>query len=156
MAEQILTQTETLTNIEIKGNLASGLKNTLIVRDLPEFYIDEPKELGGTDLGANPVEYHLAALTACNTITFATVASEQNFSYKNIDYKTDGDLDIRGFLGVEGVPTYFQNINIVLEIETDESEAAIENLKVAVEKRCPLYNLSKDAGIEIISEWIKK
>lgn len=156
MTEQTLTQEQTLLNVKIQGNLESGLKNTLQVRDLPEFYIDEPADLGGTDIGANPVEYHLAALTACNTITLATVAQEQNFSYGKIEYRTDGDLDIRGFLGVEGVPTYFQNIQVILEIETEESDEAIANLKAEVERRCPLYNLSKDAGIDITSEWIRK
>ncbi|CAM3211652.1 OsmC family protein [Filibacter tadaridae] len=145
-----------LATLRVNGKLEHGLKNTISVRDLPVFFVDEPERLGGTNTGPNPLEYFLGALSACTTIMVAYVAKELSFTYKGLEYDTEGILDPRGFKGVEGVQTYFQTVQLNVVVETDETEAAIEQLKEIVEKRCPLYNLLKDAGVEVNSNWSKK
>lgn len=150
MAEQQLS------TLSIQGNLESGLKNKVNVRDLPAFFVDEPERLGGTNAGPNPLEYLLGALSACTSIMAAYVAKEQNFTYQGLDYQTDGTLDPRGFKGVEGVQTYFQTVKLNVIVDTNESQEALERFQETVEKRCPLYNLLKDAGVEVISNWVKK
>ncbi|SET16297.1 Uncharacterized OsmC-related protein [Oceanobacillus limi] len=145
-----------LSTLSVSGNLKSGLKNEVNVRDLSPFFVDEPERLGGTNAGPNPLEYFLGALSACTSIMVAYVAKEQNFSYQGLDYVTDGTIDPRGFKGEEGIQTYFQTVKLEVVIETEESEGALELLKETVEKRCPLYNLLRDAGVEVNSTWSRK
>jgi uncharacterized OsmC-like protein len=142
--------------LSIKGGSKKGLKNTVQVRDVPSIIIDEPERLGGTNEGANPLEYFLASLSACTSIMIAYAAKEMGFQYRNVTYAAEGTLDPRGFKGVEGVQTYFKTISLDIEVETEETEASFQQLKETVEKRCPLYNLVKDAGVEIETHWGKK
>lgn len=147
---------QTLATLRINGKSEAGLKNSINVRDLPTFIIDEPERLGGSNAGPNPLEYFLGALSACTSIMIAYVAKEQHFSYQQVEYETEGDIDTRGFKGVEGVKTYFQTVKLRVVLETEESDSVIEQLKTTVEKRCPLYNLLKDAGVEIKATWVRK
>ena len=64
-----------------------------------EFTIDEPAGLGGTDLGANPVEHLLAALGACQVITFQVWAGTLGLRLDSVDVQLSGHLDLRGFFG---------------------------------------------------------
>jgi putative redox protein len=38
------------------------------IRDLPEFYIDEPRDLGGKNSGPTALESTLAALNSCSAM----------------------------------------------------------------------------------------
>lgn len=44
-------------------------------------------------------------------------------------------------------------MNIV--VDTDESDEALMRLKEEVERRCPLFNLLEDAGVDVESIWSK-
>lgn len=146
----------TLFAVKTSGKWDGGLKNSVFIRDFSPIIVDEPKNLGGTDEGPNPVEYVLAALSTCTSITIAFVAKDLNFSYSGLEFKNAGTLDLRGFNGVEGVSTHFQTVDINIIFDTNESLAQIEKLKETVEKRCPVYNLLKDAGVQLQANWTKK
>lgn len=62
-----------------------------------ELIIDEPKSLGGTDTGMNPVEVLLSSLGACQSIVARIYAPK--FGVKLDDFRVDveGDLDLDGF-----------------------------------------------------------
>lgn len=141
--------------LSAKGKMASGTTNRVQVRDFEPFYVDERKEIGGNNAGPNPLEYFLGALGACTSVIATMVAKEQDFSYDNLDFSTNGDLDPRGYMGVEGVQTYYQKVEVTVEIETEEEDESLEAFAKEVERRCPLYNLLEDAGVEVISNWGK-
>lgn len=63
--------------------------------------MDQPQELGGTDNFANPQEYLLAALNACMTFSFTTLCALNGLEIYRLDIVTEGDIDLRGFLGVD-------------------------------------------------------
>lgn len=148
--------TENLITIHTSGQWDGGLKNSVFIREFSPIIVDEPKFLGGTDEGPNPIEYVLGALSTCTSITIAFVAKELKFSYQGLEFKNSGTLDLRGINGVEGVRTHFQTVDIEIIFDTNESPEQIEKLKETVEKRCPVYNLLKDAGVELKANWIKK
>lgn len=139
-----------------KGEVVSGTTNNIQVRDFEPFFVDERKEIGGNNAGPNPLEYFLGSLGACTSVIATMIAKEQDFSFGNLEFKTNGDLDPRGYQGVEGVQTYYQSVEVTVVMETEESDEAFENLANEVERRCPLFNLLKDAGVEVISNWEKK
>ena len=64
---------------------------------------DEPPVLLGKDLGANPVEYALAALNGCLTTTLIYHAAAQGIKIEEVESILTGDLDIQGLLGMSRV-----------------------------------------------------
>lgn len=148
--------TSKLAKMSTSGRWTGGVQTEIAIRDFEPFLIDEPERLGGKDEGPNPLEMVLSSLSGCTSVLIAVVAKEQGFSYEGIEFKNEGSLDPRGFMGVEGVTTYFQSIEFDIILETAESEEKIQQLKEAVEKRCPVMNLLVDAGVSITSNWIKK
>ncbi|KDN57990.1 MAG: OsmC family protein [Exiguobacterium sp.] len=135
---------------------STGVKTTVHVRDLAPFIVDEPERLGGTDAGPNPLEYLLGALSSCTTIMIAYVAQDQNFDYDGVTFVTEGTLDPRGFQGVEGIRTYFENVHVHIVLETVESDERIAELQKGVEARCPIHNLMHAADVDITATWTRK
>lgn len=147
--------TNHLLTVETKGVWEGGLKTSISIRHFNPIIVDEPESLGGTDEGANPVEYVLAGLSSCTSVMIALIAKEIDFSYEAVEFKNKGLIDLRGLQGVEGVSPHFQTVDFDVLIQTDESDERIEELKQIVEKRCPVYNLLLDAGVDIRSQWIR-
>lgn len=147
--------TKQLFKMTTAGKWEEGVRTSISVRDFDDFIVDEPKHLGGTNEGPNPLEYVLGGLTSCTSVMIGLISKEKEFSYQGVDFKNDGAIDIRGLQGVDGVSTYFQTVDFDVIIHTDESEARIEELKLEVEKRCPVFNLMKDAGVQITANWKK-
>ncbi|WP_244325484.1 OsmC family protein [Dolosigranulum pigrum] len=99
---------ESMATLSVSGNNEGGLKTTVSVRDLDGFIVDEPERLGGTNAGANPLEYFLSALSACTSIVLRYTSRDEAFEYTRVDFNTEGTLDTRGFAGKADVQTYFQ------------------------------------------------
>lgn len=145
-----------LVTLSAEGKAEAGTTNSVNIRDFEPFFVDEREAIGGNNKGPNPLEYFLGALGACTSVIATMVAREQGFTYEDFEFGTEGQLDPRGFQGVEGVQTYYQTIEVNAVVETDESDEAFETFVAEVERRCPLYNLIKDAGVEVKSNWEKK
>ncbi|TAA72831.1 OsmC family protein [Planococcus salinarum] len=147
--------TKQLVRMETRGTWEGNLKTSIYAREFSPFIIDEPKHLGSTNEGPNPLEYLLGGLTGCTSVMIGLIAKEQNFSYQGIEFKNSGIIDARGMRGVEGVSTYFQTVSFEAIFSTDESDERLGALKAEVERRCPIHNLIVDAGVAIDSKWYK-
>lgn len=64
-----------------------------------EFILDEPKNLGGSDEGMNPIEALLTSLGACKVIVARSFAKVQGINLNDIRVEIDGVLDPDGFIG---------------------------------------------------------
>lgn len=144
-----------LVKMAAKGKWDEGIKSTHTIRHFDSFSMDEPTSLGGKDTGATPLEYVAAALNGCKAVMIPLIAKEQNFSFSNLSFETVGILDARGIMGESGVRTYFQKVRFNLEIATEESDESLLELKREVERRCPVYNMFIDAGIQVEVDWKK-
>lgn len=150
------TKNSNLVKMGARGKWEDGIRSSHSIRDFASFSMDEPVNLGGTDVGGTPLEYMAATLNGCKAVMIPLIAKELDFYFSDITFETDGFVDVRGLMGDENVKTYFQYINFILEIETNESDEKLKNLKNEVEKRCPVYNLFIDAGIPVNVEWKRK
>jgi len=63
--------------------------------------VDEPLELGGTNQFANPQEVLLAAMNACMTAHYSIAAAMKGVRLEKLTIETQGDIDLRGFLGID-------------------------------------------------------
>ena len=105
--------------------------------------MDEPKNLGGTNKGPNPVEVILSSLGGCLNIVGAVVAKEMELELGNFSLKIEGDLDSRGFMGTADVPSGLQEIRVKIdEIEGIPEDKMDEFLK-KIQKRCPIEDTLK-------------
>lgn len=101
--------------------------------------LDEPKGLGGTDLGMNPVEALLGALGACQAIVAFAFAEAHNFKLEGFHVELEGDLDPDGFLGVNpNVRTGFSEVRFSMHFKTSESQERCEEYAQFIERTCPV------------------
>ena len=130
--ERLTTQT--------RASLVSGTAVRITARD-HAFTIDEPHDLGGTDSGANPIEHLLAALGACQVITYQVWAEKLGITLDSIDLDLTGEIDLRGFLGTaEDVRPGFDGITVHATLTGPESTERYQELIDTVEQHCPVLD----------------
>lgn len=127
---------------EVRTTLVTGTATEVSVQaGAHRFTIDEPAGLGGTDKGANPVEHLLGALGACQVITFQVWADKLGIAVEGIDIELTGELDLRGFFGIDpNVRPGFTSIDVAVQISGPDTEERYQELVDAVERHCPVLD----------------
>ena len=109
------------------------------------FKVDEPSALGGADAAANPVQYALASLGSCQAITYRFWAAQLGIFFDRLTVRVEGDLDLRGFFGIDdGVRPGFSAIRVEVTVTGPESEQRYAELAAAVDEHCPVLDLFKN------------
>jgi uncharacterized OsmC-like protein len=99
---------------------------------------DEPPILLGKDQGANPVEHVLHALASCLTTSLVYHAAARGLKVESVESKLEGDLDLRGFLGIsEQARKGYQGIRVTFTVKTDAPAEQLE----ALTKFSPVYDI---------------
>src|SRR5919202_329865 len=89
--------------------------------------------VGGAGTAACSGDLLLGALAACAQITCQMVAEAMGVPTKRIEVEVEGDLDLRGTLGIsKEVPVGFESIRLHFNI--DAPDATEEQLRVLQEK----------------------
>lgn len=128
-----------------------GVENHVKIRDFQPIVMDEPKVLGGTDQGANPVEYLIGSAGSCFAITFEVLASLNGIKLEKVEVDIEADLNAAVFLGLEEGDGGILNPIIKLNAVTSASEEqVIEIAKIALSKSPVLASLQ--ANLELIIE----
>ncbi|MFO7818807.1 MAG: OsmC family protein [Halanaerobacter sp.] len=117
--------------------------------------IDEPKELGGTDEGMNPLEMVLSSFGGCLSICASMFAKDCGVELNDFSVDLEGDLDLRGFKGADDVDAGFQDVRFTINIDSDSPQENIEELVEMIEARCPVSdslkrNITVNGDYEII------
>jgi uncharacterized OsmC-like protein len=121
-----------------------------------QFVTDEPIAHGGTGEGPSPLQAVLGALCGCESVTFRRTSDDMDFSYESIDFEAEFTIDIRGRMGVREVRPHFQTIRVQATVTTNESPERLAAVVEETEARCPVYNLVKDAGVNVEMLWVAK
>ena len=132
-----------------------GLATAVDFGSAGEFTFDEPAAHGGSGLGPTPLQGVLAALCACESVTFGRTAAERNFSYTGIDFKAAFTIDIRGRSGMRGVVPHFQSVKVEAHVATNETRERLHEVVEETEARCPVFNLITDANVRIDMAWLR-
>lgn len=117
--------------------------------------MDEPTALGGANEGPNPLEYLVASLNGCKGVMIPLIAKELGFEFSELSFDTKGVVDLRGLMGQPGVSTHFQSVTFNVNIKTEESDERLQALQEAVSTRCPVYNLLRDAKVDLRTQWAR-
>lgn len=118
----------------VENKIKAEITDSFVVKNhFNEFtwLADEPKDLGGTDLGPTPGHLLLSSIASCKLITMQMYAKRKGWSIDKIeielDYEREGDETI-----------FYQDIRI----HSDLDESSIERVRKIAEK-CPIAKLVK-------------
>ena len=101
--------------------------------------------VGGPGTGACSGDLLLGALAACSQITAQLVAEAMGLPVSNIEVTVEGDLDLRGTLGVSrDVPVGFSDIRLHLEVDGEISEEELASFHRKVERYCVVLQTLKN------------
>jgi uncharacterized OsmC-like protein len=116
------------------------------------FVIDngEPPVLLGQDQGANPAEHLLNALMGCMTTTMVYHAASRGIEIKAVDTESEGDIDLRGFLGLsDTIRKGYQNIRVRMRVKSDAKPETLRELA----KFSPIYDVvSNSVPVDVTIE----
>jgi uncharacterized OsmC-like protein len=112
--------------------------------------IDEPHELGGSNLFANPQEHLIAALNACMTVGYVAQCAVRGITLESLAIETNGEIDLRGFLGIDpAVPQGYENLSYTVRIKGSGTKEQFTEVHAAVIATSPnFYNLSRAVALK--------
>lgn len=146
-------QTEYIKTSRATGRWLGQMKTALRIRNFELFYTGEPEEAGGDNSAPTPTEYVMATLNGCLAVVIEMVADEQEFGFEDVEFDSRGRIDRRGIAGTADVSPQFQRVINRVRIVSDESRDRLDALRDEVTRRCPVFNLLADSGIEIELQW---
>ena len=95
---------------------------------------------GGNGLSVCSGDMLLEALVACAGVTLNAVATALGIAIWDGSVHAEGDLDVRGTLGVaKDVPVGFQRIRLRFDLETNGSADQLSALLRLTERYCVVY-----------------
>src|SRR6202522_21724 len=120
------------------------------------YHAEAHKGVGGAGAGACSGDLLLGALAACAQITCQMVAAAMGITTERIEVTVEGDLDLRGTLGIsKDVPVGFESIRLHFDIAA--SKATSEQLRALREKTeqycVVMQTLMRPPKLQ--SEWVR-
>ncbi len=112
----------------------------------------EPPVLLGADAAPNPVEYVLHALAGCLTTTMVYHAAARGIAVDAIDTALEGDLDLRGFLGLDpAVRPGFGAIRVRMRVAAAADADTLRTLS----HHSPVYDIvSRSVPVEVTVDMV--
>lgn len=114
------------------------------------------KGVGGAGSGACSGDLLLGALAACAQITCQMVASAMGIPTERIEVSVEGDLDLRGTLGIsKDVPVGFESIQLHFDIAAPNATAEqMKGLQAKTEEYCVvMQTLTRPPKVQ--SDWVR-
>lgn len=126
------------------GSGGDGVRSNIRINN-HEVLVDEPPALGGENAAPNPVETALAALLSCQVVTYRFWAARLGIPVEDITVDVEGDLDVRGFFGLDGdVRPGFGAVRLTVDLQGPASDADYQRLRETVDAHCPVLDLFRN------------
>jgi uncharacterized OsmC-like protein len=123
---------------KVSGTSESGARIRVAARGF-SLVVDEPAALGGTDEGANPVEFVLTGFVGCLNVVAHLVARELGFEIRALGIDAAGSLNPMRLLNH---PTSdragFKEIGVKLSVDADADADTLARWIAIIESRCPV------------------
>ena len=119
------------------------------------YHAEAHKGVGGAGAGACSGDLLLGALAACAQITCQMVAAAMGVPAERIEVKVEGDLDLRGTLGIsKDVPVGFEGIRLHFDVAAPKaSPEQLRGLREKTEQYCVvMQTLLRPPRVQ--TEWI--
>lgn len=136
--------------VHADSHLVEAFRSHVKTRNF-DLVLDQPENMGSTDMGPRPSEVVLVALAACHEVTYRLYAEAMDIDLKDIAVSVTGVSDAKGFFNLdETTAAGFSEIYGEIKIDSNASDEDIERLRAAVNRHCPvLDDLRKPVKVEL-------
>jgi len=112
---------------------------------------DEPPELLGESKDPNPQEVLMAGMNSCMMVGCTAVAAMMGVELESVEIETDGTLDLRGFLGIDGrVPSGYAGLKCDVRLKGDGTPEQMAKIVEVVKRTSPNYwNITRAVPVEV-------
>ena len=141
-----------LNRSRIQGYYARGSRTRHAHASRSSWTTDEPEITSGGDSAPNPMEFVLHALAGCLTSTMVYHAAVQGIEIDSVESSLEGDMDVRGMLGLsEDVRKGYQAIRVRMRVKSEASAETLKELALF----SPVYDIvSRSVPVEVVLEKI--
>jgi uncharacterized OsmC-like protein len=106
---------------------------------------DMPEPIGGTGAGSNPGWLLRASMASCAATAIAMRAAMQGVALRTLEVTVQSESDARGLLGIPGVPTALDGIQMSIRICADGvDETTLRELAAWGETHSPVSCTLRD------------
>ena len=103
---------------------------------------DHPAVLCGADEGPTPVEWILHALASCLMAGIGNIASARGIKLNSVEATLEGDIDLRGVLGLSNeVRNGYRGVSVLFAIDGDASPEELEMVVMQSKARSAVYDI---------------
>lgn len=126
--------------VTVSSENQGGFESRITARD-HVVTADQPYGFRGTNKGPKPSELLLAALAACQEVTWRLYAESMGIEIRGMSVELRGVQDLKGFMGLdEATPPGFLRIEGSVRIDSPASRAQLEELQRTVDAHCPVLD----------------
>ena len=94
----------------------------------------------------------LGALAACSQLTCQMVAESMGLEVQRVEAVVEGDLDLRGTLGIDGARVGFESIRLRLEVDAPGAkQEQLDSLRRKTERYCVVLQTLREAPVVELS-----
>ena len=111
---------------------------------------DEPFELLGQNTAPNPQELLMAAFNACIMVGYVANAAVMGVALENVEIETEGELNLRGFLGIDAnVKPGYDSIQYKVRLTGNGTPEQYQAIHEQVLKTSPnYYNIARPIRVD--------
>lgn len=137
---------QTRSKTRVKSYIFDGIE---IPREF-SILADEPLELCGENTAPNPQELLMAAFNACVMVGYVANAAVMGVRLDNVEIETEGELNLRGFLGIDAnVKPGYDSIQCRIRLTGNGTQEQYQAIHEQVLKTSPNYfNVSQPIRVE--------
>lgn len=117
---------------------AGGLKHDIKIRNFDPILADEPQFLGGTDVGANPVEFILGALGSCMGIVYVMKATAKGVTIESLEITVEGSLDLKVLLGLKEGRRGLSEVKVIFNVKSSAPQEILNEIYQEVVSESPV------------------
>lgn len=138
-----------LNRSQVKGYFADGREDDTRSEAF-EIDTDEPAITAGGDSAPNPMEFVLHSLAGCLTSTMVYHAAVQGIGIESVESALEGDMDVRGMLGLSGdVRKGYNKVRVRMRVKSAASAATLKELALF----SPVHDMvSRSLPVELVLE----
>ena len=143
--------TAALVTLRAEGQLAEGIACTVETgRALVEAGLHPAT--GGDGIQACSGDMLLQALAACAGVTLRAVATAFGVELSNGKVIVEGDLDVRGTLGVSrDCPVGFREIRLRFEVDSEAAPELVDKMITVTERYCVVLQTIRSSPTVVVS-----